>query len=84
MTEANKKKGKQPKALTNDMDITEVVKEEEKAYIGDQFRLNSNYDSQIAATAISNGMVLVTHNTADFEPMKEKSFLRMEDWFLAE
>ena len=42
------------------------------------------YDSQIAATAISNGMVLVTHNTADFEPMKEKSFLRMEDWFLAE
>lgn len=42
------------------------------------------YDSQIAATAISNGMVLVTHNTADFELMKEKAFLRMEDWFLAE
>ncbi len=48
ITEADKKKGKQPKALTNDMDITEVVKEEEKAYIGDQFRLNSNYDSIIA------------------------------------
>ena len=42
-----------------------------------------NYDSQIAATAISNGMVLVTHNLADFEPMKEKSFLRVEDWFAA-
>ena len=42
-----------------------------------------NYDSQIAATAISNGMVLVTHNVADFEPMKEKSFLRVEDWFAA-
>ncbi len=41
------------------------------------------YDSQIAATAIANGMVLVTHNMADFEPMREKSFLRMEDWFLA-
>lgn len=40
-----------------------------------------SYDSQIAATAIANGMVLVTHNMADFEPMKEKSFLRVEDWF---
>lgn len=43
-----------------------------------------NYDSQIAATAIANGMVLVTHNMADFEPMKEKSFLRVEDWFSAQ
>ena len=42
------------------------------------------YDSQIAATAIANGMVLVTHNTADFEPMQEKSFLRMEDWMETE
>ena len=41
------------------------------------------YDSQIAATASSNGMVLVTHNIADFEPMREKSFLRVEDWFTA-
>lgn len=41
------------------------------------------YDSQIAATAISNGMVLVTHNTSDFEQFKEKSFLRLEDWFTA-
>ena len=39
------------------------------------------YDSQIAATAISNGMVLVTHNVDDFEPIKEKSFLHVEDWF---
>lgn len=42
-----------------------------------------NYDSQIAATAIANGMVLVTHNTADFERMKENAFLRVEDWFTA-
>ena len=42
-----------------------------------------SYDSQIAATAISNGMVLVTHNVQDFEAMKEKSFLRVEDWFTA-
>lgn len=41
------------------------------------------YDSQIAATAVSNGMVLVTHNTSDFEQLKEKSFLRLEDWFTA-
>ncbi|MCQ2572842.1 MAG: type II toxin-antitoxin system VapC family toxin [Treponema sp.] len=38
-------------------------------------------DTQIAATAISKGMVLVTHNTADFEPLAERCFLRMEDWF---
>lgn len=41
------------------------------------------YASQIAATAVSNGMVLVTHNTADFEPVVEKSYLRLEDWFTA-
>ena len=41
------------------------------------------YDSQIAATAISNGMILVTHNTADFETIREKSFLHVEDWFSA-
>ena len=42
-----------------------------------------SYDSQIAATAISNGMILVTHNTADFQMMKEKNFLHVEDWFSA-
>lgn len=41
------------------------------------------YDSQIAATAISNGMILVTHNISDFEAIKEKSFLHVEDWFSA-
>ena len=40
-------------------------------------------DSQIAATAISNGMVLVTHNTEDFSYMTEKTFLKLEDWFAA-
>lgn len=42
------------------------------------------YDTQIAATAIANGMVLVTHNTTDFAEAAERSFLRMEDWFSAE
>lgn len=42
------------------------------------------YDTQIAATAIANGMVLVTHNTTDFAEATERSFLRMEDWFSAE
>ncbi|MBO4859595.1 MAG: type II toxin-antitoxin system VapC family toxin [Treponema sp.] len=39
------------------------------------------YDSQIAATAIANGMVLVTHNLTDFEPMEKLAFLYVEDWF---
>ena len=38
-------------------------------------------DTQIAATAIANGMILVTHNTSDFEEAAERSFLRVEDWF---
>lgn len=42
------------------------------------------YDTQIAATAIANGMVLVTHNTTDFAEATERSFLRTEDWFSAE
>lgn len=40
-------------------------------------------DTQIAATAISNGMVLVTHNTADFQDLADQTFLKMEDWFTA-
>lgn len=38
-------------------------------------------DSQIAATALSNGMILVTHNTKDFKEIQENSFLQIEDWF---
>ena len=41
-------------------------------------------DTQIAATAIANGMVLVTHNTTDCAEAAERSFLRMEDWFSVE
>lgn len=41
-------------------------------------------DTQIAATAIANGMVLVTHNATDFAEAVERSFLRVEDWFSAE
>lgn len=39
------------------------------------------YDSQIAGTAISNAMILVTRNTKDFEPIKDKTFLQVENWF---
>ncbi|MDO4506072.1 MAG: type II toxin-antitoxin system VapC family toxin [Spirochaetales bacterium] len=39
-------------------------------------------DTQIAAMAISTQMVLVTRNTADFEPMQDvSSCLYVENWF---
>ena len=38
-------------------------------------------DTQIAATAIANGMVLVTRTVSDFTVVKERSFLKVEDWF---
>lgn len=41
------------------------------------------FDSQIAATAIANGMILVTRNTADFAEAAERSFLKLENWFTA-
>lgn len=39
------------------------------------------FDSQIAATAIANNMILVTHNTKDFEVIAENSMLQFEDWW---
>ena len=38
-------------------------------------------DSQIAATAIANNMILITHNTADYEALQENSMLKVEDWW---
>ena len=38
-------------------------------------------DCQIAATAIANNMILVTHNTADFAPIVSNSMLKVEDWW---
>jgi len=38
-------------------------------------------DLQIAATAIANGMILVTRNTKDFEVIKENSTLCLDNWF---
>ena len=39
------------------------------------------YDSQIAATAIANNMILITHNTEDYEPLLENTMLKVEDWW---
>lgn len=38
-------------------------------------------DLRIAATAISNGMILVTRNTKDFDALKECSTLSLLNWF---
>ena len=39
------------------------------------------YDSQIAATAIANNMILITHNTEDYGPLLENTMLKVEDWW---
>ena len=41
----------------------------------------TNFDSQIAATAIANGMILITHNTSDFATLSSVSSLKVEDWW---
>ena len=38
-------------------------------------------DTQIAAIAVSNGMILVTRNTKHFEPIQAVSPLLVENWF---
>ena len=40
-------------------------------------------DSQIAAIALANHMVLVTRNTKHFEAIQEVSDLQIENWFKA-
>ena len=38
-------------------------------------------DSQIAATAVANNMILVTHNVKDFQSIREVSPLMVESWW---
>ena len=38
-------------------------------------------DLMIASTAIANGLILVTRNIKDFEPIAEVSTLLLENWF---
>lgn len=40
-------------------------------------------DSQIAATALANDLILVTRNTKDFEPIAKITSLKIENWFEA-
>ena len=39
------------------------------------------FDMFIASTAIANNLILVTRNTADFEPISKASNLMIENWF---
>jgi len=38
-------------------------------------------DSQIAATALANNLIIVTRNTKDFEPIQKEFSLCIENWF---
>jgi len=38
-------------------------------------------DSQIAATALANNLIIVTRNTKDFEPIQKEFSLCVENWF---
>ena len=40
-------------------------------------------DSQIAATALANDLILVTRNAKDFEPIAQITPLKLENWFEA-
>ena len=40
-------------------------------------------DSQIAATAMANDLILVTRNTKNFEPIAKIAPLKLENWFEA-
>lgn len=39
------------------------------------------YDSQIAATALANNLILVTRNVKDFEPICREFPLHVENWY---
>lgn len=39
-------------------------------------------DTQIASISIANNLILVTHNTKDFEPFKSHFNLMLEDWII--
>lgn len=41
----------------------------------------SPLDMQIAATALSNNLILVTRNKKDFEPIQKEFSLYVENWF---
>ena len=63
------------------IDITSDIMEifgEIKAYIQKIGKPVDDMDLLISATAISNGMTLVTHNTKHFENIPN---LKLEDWF---
>lgn len=36
---------------------------------------------KIAATAIANNMILITHNTEGYGPLLENTMLKVEDWW---
>jgi len=38
-------------------------------------------DSQIAATALANNLIIVTRNAKDFEPIQKEFSLCVENWF---
>jgi len=38
-------------------------------------------DSQIAATALANNLIIVTRNTKEFEPIQKEFSLCVENWF---
>lgn len=86
--EGSKKQLRNIDYITNDVPLlyTEIPFDHHAAVIyGDVYKalrdkhLNkSENDIMIAATAIANNMILVTHNTKDFEDIPN---LMVEDWF---
>lgn len=83
-SQAPQKRRRQLKTLLNTIKI--VPFGEKEARVTAQIRANLEqlgtpigpYDTLIAGTAVANGAILITHNTAEFQRVGN---LQLQDWF---
>jgi len=67
--------------IKNFTDQAAIIQAEIRSRLEKLGRPTQKDDSMIAAIALANNMVLVTHNTKHFESIQKVSDLLVEDWF---